>query len=224
MTPIRHFALALLLAALPLRAELFTPETAVAPAALAARWDGVLGELARADWVRAPFREKRRFAIRKAPTILAGDLVLSRTHGLSLHYSSTAVTGWDLVIVDEQGLLLRDARGKELVPPGDPRAAGGQRALLDILRLDLDRLAAEFDLFAEGERAAWRLGLRARTTEARRAAVRVIIEGNAAAITRIVLDKPGAQEVEIEIGTPTVGAAADPDELRARFRRPAARP
>ena len=213
---------ALLLASSTLRAELFTADTATTADQLVQRWEGALARLATADWVRAPFLEKRHFAIRKAPTLLKGDLVLSQADGLSLHYADAHLTGWDYVIIDSSGLLLRDLRGKELTPPGDPRGASGQGILLDVLRLDLARLAADFDLFAEGPADAWRIGLLPRAKTAGRAVGRVILEGRGQTITRLVLDRPGVQSVEIKIGAPELGRAATAEELQRRFRGPAA--
>ena len=208
MTLRPRLLLALLLAPLAGRAGLFDPENRIELPALRAQWDGLLGRMAATDWVRTPFTEKRYFSVRRMPVVLKGDLIVSRQHGLSLHYDSAAITGWSYVIVDSAGLLLRDDQGRELTPPGDPRAAGPQRLLLNVLQLDLPQLAEAFEFRATG------------TADARRAATSVTLAGAGVNLQRIVLERTAAQRVEIEIGTAALGRAADPAELQARFRRP----
>jgi len=220
MTLRPRLLLALLLAPLAGRAGLFDPENRIELPALRAQWDGLLGRMAATDWVRTPFTEKRYFSVRRMPVVLKGDLIVSRQHGLSLHYDSAAITGWSYVIVDSAGLLLRDDQGRELTPPGDPRAAGPQRLLLNVLQLDLPQLAEAFEFRATGTADAWQLGLLPRTADARRAATSVTLAGAGVNLQRIVLERTAAQRVEIEIGTAALGRAADPAELQARFRRP----
>ncbi len=213
----RRFALVLALTlAAPLRASdadpLVAPAHRLAPDDPA--WAELAGGLRNQPSVTADFTEQRRFAFRKTPTVLQGEVRVSTAHGLSLHYRGPEN---QTVIIDPRGLLVRTPAG-DTVPPSDPRAAAANSALLHLLRLDLGPLADTFELYGLRTGTAWTIALVPRAAELRRTLGQISVEGEAAAVRRIEFRRSATQRVEILVAPPRSAAPFSADELRRFFR------
>lgn len=161
----------------------------------------------------AQFSEQRFFPFKKAPVELQGESRVSATRGLSLHYTAPEER---IVILDAQGVLVRDARG-ESAAPDDPRAAAANAALVQVLRFDFAVLAASFEIFGQREGTTWRLAFVPRAAELRRSVGMIFIAGGAEAVNRIEIRRSPKQYVAIQIG-PARSAPFTADELKRFFR------
>jgi hypothetical protein len=164
--------------------------------------------------VTADFTEERRFAFRRAPTLLHGEARVSSDRGLSLHYSEPED---QTVIVDANGSLVRSASG-DLALPSDPRASAANFALLHLLRLDLPPLATAFELYGRHTGRGWTIVLVPREPDLRRTLGQITVEGEGPEVRRIELRRSATQRVEIHVEPPRSSAAFTPEELRRYFR------
>ncbi|HVS51601.1 MAG TPA: hypothetical protein VHD62_04540 [Opitutaceae bacterium] len=161
------------------------------------------------------FEERRWFTFKKTPTVLHGVARVSTERGLSLAYAGPPAR---IVIIDDRGLLLREA-GRDSVPPADVRTGGPDGVLLHLLRFDLKALAEEFDISGERTGAAWSLTLLPRTEALRRTLGQIAVAGEGTDVRRIELRRSATQRVEILIAPPQrLGAPFTADELRLFFR------
>lgn len=160
------------------------------------------------------FGERRWFPFRKQPVELTGEVRVSVDHGLSLHYRTPEQR---IIIVDRQGLLIRDATG-ESAAPSDPRAASVNDALLHILTLDIAALERQFEVRGRRDGANWTLELAPKMPELRRAIERITVSGSDAVVWRIELRHGPKQYVEIQMSQPFPSRPFSPDELRQYFR------
>jgi glycosyltransferase involved in cell wall biosynthesis len=127
-------------------------------------WTDLVAAFAQRADTTATFVERRHFPFRKQPVELAGMVRVSASRGLSLQYTSPEPR---TIIVDDQGLLFREAKG-EAIPPADPRARAAHEALLHVLRLDFSALARDFEIYGQREGASWSLRLVARNETVRK--------------------------------------------------------
>lgn len=167
----------------------------------------------RAD-TTATFTEYRYFPFKKQPVELRGEVRVSATRGLSLHYTAPEER---TVIMDEQGLLIREATG-EAAPPIDRRARGTHDALLHILRLDLFALEKEFEIYGHRDGAAWSLRLVARHEEMRQSIGVITVAGEDTAVRRIELRHSPRQYIEILNEPPHETTVFTADEVKRYFR------
>jgi hypothetical protein len=176
-------------------------------------WRDLAATFAHQPDATAQFSEQRFFPFKKAPVELKGESRVSATRGLSLHYTAPEER---TVILDAQGVLVRDARG-ENAAPADPRAAAANAALVQVLRFDFVALAEHFELFGQREGAAWKLAFVPRAADLRRAVGMIIIAGDADVLNRIEIRRSPKQYVAIQIGPPRA-APFTADELQRFFR------
>lgn len=192
------------------------PEVAIDPQNLLApdapEWRPWAEEIARQPDLVAEFVERRHFPFRKEPVVLAGEVRVSRARGLSLHYTAPERR---IVILDSQGVLVRDAAGQSAPP--DPRAAAANAALLHILRFDLAALAREFELYGRREQEAWSLALVPRVAALRRAIGNIHVGGAGPAVRTIELRRSAKQHIDIEISA-SRAATFSPEEIQRYFR------
>lgn len=177
-------------------------------------WGDLVASFAALPDTTADFTERRRFAFRREPIPLQGEVRLSASRGLSLHYTEPEER---TVIIDEQGVLIRAPAG-EKVPPTDPRATAANTALRRILRLEFAALEPDFELYGRRDGEDWNLVLVPRTDALRRSVGRITVAGQTAAIRRIELRRSAQQAVEIVIAAPRPAAAFTAAELQAYFR------
>jgi hypothetical protein len=176
-------------------------------------WRELAAGFARQPDATAPFREQRYFPFRKAPVELQGESRVSAERGLSLHYTAPEER---IVILDSQGVLMRDAHGGQ-VAPADPRAEAANAALVQVLRFDLAALAVNFEIFGRREGTGWILSFVPRAADQRRTIGQIIVAGEAGVLNRIEIRRSARQYVSIQIGPAQFGAF-NPDELRRFFR------
>ncbi len=208
----RHFTLFLLLV-LCLRAE--SPITELDPAALSPAWEKRFKTLATRQCITAPFTENRWLPFKKIPVVLSGEMRLSPQLGLSLHY----LTPEDrLMIIDADGILLRDGKGRTRDLGNDPRANAATHLMLHLLRFDLQALHANFSLSGE-QRAddTWSLTLIPRK-DTDLGLQRIEILGQSARPQKITLKKSSLSSVEILVGEPTETDVFTTEVIKKHFR------
>ena len=191
---------------------LVSPEHRLAPAA--PEWSDLIDAFAHNPDVAADFAERRFFPFKKEPVALRGEVRVSATRGLSLHYTAPEER---TVILDAQGVFIRAAAG-EKAPPADPRAAAANEALLHVLRFDFAALAKDFELYGQRDGTAWKLALVSRTEALRRSVGQITVAGEAATIRHIEIRRTAKQAIEIVIEPPRPSAAFTAEELKRYFR------
>ncbi len=162
----------------------------------------------------ADFEERRYFPFKKLPTVLQGEVRVSATRGLSLHYLAPEER---TVVIDDGGWLLRDRAG-DSTPPSDPRAKSANAALLHLLRFDLRALDESFEVYGEREGDSWTLALVPRDESLRRTLGQIAVSGEKTAVRRIEMRRSPTQRVEILVGPPRSPVVFTADELRRFFR------
>lgn len=176
-------------------------------------WTELAATFASRPDASAEFTEKRFFPFRKAPLELSGVSRVSTARGLSLDYTAPEKR---TVILDVQGMLVRQADG-ESAAPADPRASAANAALVHILRFDLAALARNFDLFGRRDGATWALTLVPRAEDLRRVVAEIAVTGEATDVRHIVIRRSAKQYVEITIGVARP-APFTAEELQRFFR------
>ncbi len=162
----------------------------------------------------AEFTERRFFPFKTQPVELTGEVRVSATRGLSLHYMTPEDR---TVILDEQGMLVRGAAGeKEL--PADPRARAANEALRHILRFDFAALEKDFEIYGQRNGETWTLALKAKTDEGRRGIGTIAVSGEGAVVRRIEFRHSAKQYIEIVNAPPHPPAAFTAEELKRYFR------
>src|SRR6185503_18937999 len=96
-----------------------SPETLLADPAHDPAWRQLFDKLAPNKTRQSTFEERRFFPFRKQPIVLQGEIRIVPRRGLSLRYLQPEGR---VLIIDEQGLLMRDNDGREQSPPSDSRA------------------------------------------------------------------------------------------------------
>lgn len=221
MTLLRRFLLQIpvLLACLapgPLRAEGAEPEAAVLdPAQLDSGWRELFAALAAHGAVSSTFTERRWFAVRKEPVELRGELRHSPERGLSLRYTAPEE---QLMIVDTQGILLRNAAGRSRALKPDPRSPQIDALLLPVLRFDLAELHRTFEIRGARDGARWRLEFTPRVPELARAAGQLRVQGEDATVQLLAFSRGPKQRVEVAIEATQTGVVFSAEELKRFFR------
>jgi hypothetical protein len=205
---IARLLLLLALAALP-RLAAAEPYADALPPALRER----LALLARPSAVVADFTESRHTPLKKKPVVVAGVVRIHRARGLSLAYDQPRAP---LVILDEKGLLLRHADGREQTAP--PETADDLRLLHALFTFDFAALGKSYDLAAsDSADGTWTLVFtrRAGSTVTYR---KLTLAGDATRLTAIVLAKTPNLHTDIALGPPRLDPAFTPAELARYFR------
>jgi hypothetical protein len=161
------------------------------------------------------FEEHRWFPFRKDPLVLQGELRLAPGHGLSLHYTAPEER---TLVLDAEGLLLRDARGRSRAPPADPRAEAGASALRDVLRFDLAALRRTFVISGTREGESWQLVLVPKPGPEAPPLERLEVRGTGGDLAELTLRRSGRQRIDIKVRETRDDAVFGAAE-RARFFR-----
>ena len=206
--PLRIF-LILALAILPRLAAAADPYAAELTPAVRAR----LETLARPRTVVGEFTESRHTPLKKKPVVVSGIVRIDRARGLSLAYDQP---GSPVVILDENGLLLRRADGREQTAP--PEAADDLRLLHALFLFDLATLEKSYALAATGSAdGAWTLVF-TRRPEVTATYRELTLAGDATRLTRIVLAKTPNLHTDIELKPPQLDLSFAPEDLARYFR------
>ncbi len=196
-------------------ATLFAPGQRVDPARVPAEWQKVLDRLHAQGELSARFEEHRYFPFKHDPVKFSGEMRLSETRGLSLNYLRPDPS---IMIVDTNGILLRDGRGRERAAPSDPRATAAIDTLLRVMRFDLPALAEKFDIFAAGDEHFWHFGLRPKNPKATPGVTEVVVDGEDAHVRRLILRESPWQRVEIATDHVQTGLHFSPADSVRFFR------
>ncbi|HEY4245279.1 MAG TPA: glycosyltransferase [Lacunisphaera sp.] len=191
---------------------LVNPTHQISPNAPA--WHDLAIAFAHKPDVTALFTEQRFFPFKKTPVELKGEVRVSASRGLSLHYTDPEKR---TVILDEKGVLIRAPAG-EKAAPADPRAAAANEALLNLLRFDFTALEKDFELYGEQDAVKWTLVLVPRTDALRHSVGRITATGEGATIRHIEIRRTARQAIEIIIDRPQPPAPFTAGELKAFFR------
>jgi hypothetical protein len=189
-------ALALLVLAAAARAAtpLLSAATAIADPARDPAWSALFASLVPRENRESSFEERRYFPFRRQPVVLTGEIRLAPDRGLSLDYLTPQPR---VLVVDRQGLLMRDALGREVSLPADARTQVSIAALVDILRFDLAELQRNFLLHGQRDPAGWTLAFVPRDPVLARSLAALIVRGTGDTIAGIELRATARQHIDI---------------------------
>ncbi len=210
--PAAAVALLLLLGTVHGADPLVDPTNLLPPAATT--WSDLSTAFAKNGDVTADFTESRHFPFKRDPVVLSGEVRVSPTRGLSLHYLKPEDR---TVILDEQGVLMRAPAGQQAAP-ADPRAAAANQALLHLLRFDFAGLQQDFELYGRRESGEWEIALVPRSEELKRSVGRITAAGESATIRRIEIRRSEKVAIEIAIEPPRPAAPFTAEQLKTFFR------
>ncbi|MDR1010831.1 MAG: hypothetical protein LBM04_06845 [Opitutaceae bacterium] len=180
-----------------------------------AGWDWLFSALAAKGATYSTFTENRHFAARKTPVVLQGEMRLIPARGLSLRYTAPEET---LTIIDTQGLLLRDAKGRVRQLKTGTRDAGLVAALLPVMRFDAGELFKQFIVHAARDGADWRFDfvpLNERLAEALGA---IVVRGTGTEIKSLDFNTSPKLRVEVIVGETKTGVTFTDGDLQKYFR------
>lgn len=180
-----------------------------------AEWQPLFAALAGQGAVYSTFTENRWFSVKKTPVVLRGEMRHSADRGLSLHYAEPKE---QVMVVDDQGLLLRDGKGRTRTMAADPKAPRIDTALLPVLRFDLPALLELFTLHAARDGDDWRLDFVPRTPALARSLSAVEVDGTGEAVRRLEFRRSAKQRVEVLIEETKTGVQFSDDEVKRFFR------
>jgi len=195
--------------------NLIAPAHEIDPVRVPEPWSDILARLQKEGNIYSTFTENRSLPFKKAPVVFTGEIRLSAQHGLSLHY----LTPEDRrMIVDNQGVLLRDAAGHTRQGSSDPHALAATTALLDVMRFDFKALALHFNTYAAGDAKIWFFGFEPKDDDISRTLSRLTVMGENDQVRRITIRKSARSSIEIIVGETKTNVTFTPDELHRYFR------
>lgn len=192
------------------------PAPALAPldAGNEATWRELFQKLAPEKNRFSTFEERRHLPFRKTPVVLTGEIRISPERGLSLRYLGAEEK---TMILDRQGIVLRDAAGRSRNLPGDSRSQAANVLVLDAMRLDFAELQKNFSTAGRIEGDTWTLALTPREKSTAEAIGLLTLHGNPKQLQAIEL-KRGSARIEILIGETKDDVAFTALELVRYFR------
>ncbi len=173
-----------------------------------------LSESQQSDTFQIPFREVRRYQLRKTDMIFHGTLRLLENRAISIEYSDPVHR---LFILDDQGLRIREPEsGLETVAPEE---AGAMVSLfLDLLALDITRLQHQFSMSVlEDKPDGWKVELIPETRELHRFVLAIDLEGEGTELKSIFLQHGRSRWKRIEFDTLPQPWTPDADSLQMYF-------
>jgi hypothetical protein len=195
--------------------DLIAPETVLADPAGDPAWRDLLHHLAVNKTRQSTFEERRYFPFRKTPVILRGEIRIVPELGLSLRYLTPEER---VLIVDQQGLLMRDREGRERAAPSDSRAQAATSALVHVLRFDLQALRKEFVVHGRRQGEAWTLAFVPRDPGFADLLGVLTVSGDGKILGTIQMVKSPAQRIEILIQDTREDVLFTGDTLKRFFR------
>ncbi len=212
---LRSLLLAMMLAVAARAESLVRPGPEIRTPGETTAWAPLLRRLAARSPIQSTFTERRWFFFRREPVVLEGELRFSRTLGLSLHY--TRPTDHTLII-DRSGMVMRDAKGHDRVPPSDNHVAELAESMLAIMRFDLHSLMTEFVLHAARSDGTWRIDLTPRAKQERRILQDITVFGAGDEVTRLIFEHSRRERVEVDITESHTLPAFSAADLKRYFR------
>ncbi len=172
-----------------------------------------LQSLARPLTLLGDFTESRFTPLKKTAVVVTGTVRIDRARGLSLTYTQPRAP---VVILDEQGLLLRHPDGREQTAPAE--ATTDLRLLHALFVFDLATLEKSYALSAtENSDNSWALVF-TRRPEAVSTYRELTLMGQADRLTRIILTKTPRLRTELALAPPQLDPRFSPEELTRYFR------
>lgn len=187
----------------------------VTDAATDAEWDWLFSALAAKGATYSTFTENRHFATRKTPVVLQGEMRLIPERGLSLRYTAPEET---LTIIDTQGLLLRDAKGRVRQLKAGTRDAGLVAALLPVMRFDAGELFRQFTVHAARDGAGWRFDFVPLDERLAEALGAIVVRGIGTEIKSLNFNTSPKLRVEVIVGETKTGVTFTDGDLQKYFR------
>ncbi|MDB6168049.1 MAG: hypothetical protein JWM88_913 [Verrucomicrobia bacterium] len=214
--PFRFFFLFLAAGALARAADLPTgADTLLTRPAQNPAWADLFARLAPDRNRQSKFEERRTFPFRRTPVILKGEIRIVPERGLSLRYLEPEQR---ILIVDSQGLLMRDDTGRERAAPSDSRAQAVTSALVSVLRFDLAALEKSFAVHGRREGDAWTLAFVPLEPALGELVGVLAVSGAQGRIDRIEMVKSANQRIEILISGTQENVIFPGDVLHRFFR------
>lgn len=180
-----------------------------------ADWLPLFAELGAKRVVASTFIEHRWFPFKKIPVELKGVMRLSPGLGISLGYTEPEAR---VIVIDDKGLLLREANGRQREIPVDPSTPGASTALLPILNFDWRQLDHSFLVYAARSGSDWRLDFVPRDPQLANMLGRITALGDGNVMRQLEFRRSAMQRVEIFIGETKLGVELTPEEKRRFFR------
>jgi hypothetical protein len=178
-------------------------------------WTDLFAQLAPNKSRQSKFEEKRYLPFRKTPVTLKGEIRIIPDRGLSLRYLEPEHR---IMIVDSQGLLMRDDEGRERAAPSDSRAQAVTSALVSVLRFDLSALEKSFEVHGRREGDSWVLAFVPREHALAELIGVLAVSGTKGVLERIEMVKNPAQRIEILISGTQENVIFAGDVLHRFFR------
>lgn len=178
-------------------------------------WRPLFEKLAPDRTRQSNFVERRYFPFRREPVVFRGEIRIVPDRGLSLRYLEPEP---QVMIVDEKGLLMRGADGRERAAPTDSRAQAATSALVSVLRFDVATLQQEFEVYGQRDGATWMLAFVPRDAALAALIGTILVRGEATTLGRIEMIKSPAQRIEITLSDTREGVLFTGDTLRRFFR------
>ena len=191
------------------------PETLLADPAHDPAWRELFARLAVSKTRQSQFEERRYFSFRKTPVILQGEIRIVPDRGLSLRYLKPEDR---IMIVDAQGLLMRDDEGHERAAPADSRARAVTNALVSVLRFDLPSLEKSFTVHGQRNGEAWTLAFVPRSAALADLVGVLAVSGKDFVLEKIELVRSPSQRIEILISHTQEDVIFSGDVLDRFFR------
>jgi hypothetical protein len=199
----------------PEAAAVLQPEHRLSNPSSDPAWRDLFAELSQPTNRFSRFEERRYFPFREQPVVLQGEIRIIPDRGLSLSYAGSKP---HVIIIDQQGVLMRDERGRERSAPDDGRARAVTSALSHILKFDLAALEKEFVIHGLREGDAWTLGFVPRDEALAGLLGTILVHGRQSALDRIDMIKSDQQRIEILITSTESGVIFTMDILKRFFR------
>jgi hypothetical protein len=206
-----------LAAAWPLRAADLPlgPDTLLKDPAHDPAWRDLFTQLAPDRTRQSEFEERRYFPFRRTPVVLHGEIRIIPERGLSLRYLKPEP---HVLIIDSQGLLMRDENGRERAAPTDARMQAVTSALVSVLRFDLPTLEKSFAVHGRRDGDAWTLAFVPREAALADLIGVLAVSGEKTRLDRIDVVKSPKQRIEILISGTRDNVIFPGDVLQRFFR------
>jgi len=147
--------------------------------------------------------------------VFRGEIRIVPDRGLSLRYLEPEP---QVMIVDDKGLLMRGADGRERTAPTDSRAQAATSALVSVLRFNVAALQQEFAMYGQRAGETWMLAFVPRDAAVSALLGTILVSGEATTLARIEMIKSPTQRIEINVSDTREGVLFTGDTLRRYFR------
>ena len=159
-------------------------------------WGPLLAKLAGKGALYSTFTEQRWFPFKKVPVSLQGELRYEQSLGLSLRYTQPEDR---MMILDSQGLVMRDAKGRQRTSPANDKVPDLVRSLLTIMQFDAESLLNLFVLRGAKSGDEWRIDMEPKSKEQAKMLGWITVFGAGDEVRHLVFKRSANQRVEIFI-------------------------